>query len=107
MCAKHHLDHVRVDAFTLGLIPSEFFGNAWRSGGATDLRDSPFNVGGPPMGTVEATRLIKARGRWYSDIQEIYERFSLAEHARASAAITEAGGLDLEDLLVGWIQPGR
>ena len=37
----------------------------------------------------------------------IYERLSLAEHALASAAITEAGGIDLEQVLKGWVQPGR
>ena len=51
--------------------------------------------------------MIKARGRWWSDIHEIYERLSLAEHALASAAITEAGGIDLEQVLKGWVQPGR
>ena len=55
----------------------------------------------------QATRMIKQRGRWWSDIYEIYERVSLAEHALASAAITEAGGLDLEQVLRGWVQPGR
>ena len=55
----------------------------------------------------QATRMIKDRGRWYSDIFEIYERGSLQEHALASAAITEAGGIDLEQTLTGWVQPGR
>ena len=32
---------------------------------------------------------------------------SLQEHALASAAITEAGGVDLEQILTGWVQPGR
>ena len=51
--------------------------------------------------------MIKARGRWFSDIYEIYERGSLQEHALASAASTEAGGVDLEQILTGWVQPGR
>ena len=95
----------------VGFPPNEVFGNAYRVGGATDLRDAPSNavsvIAGPCIGMEQATRMIKARGRWYSDIYEIYERGSLQEHALASAAITEAGGMDLEQILVGWIQPGR
>ena len=102
---------VRRDAGPAGLPPSEVFGNAYRIGGATDLRDAPSSavsvIAGPVIGMEQATRMIKQRGRWYSDIYEIYERVSMQEHALASAAITEAGGLDLEQILVGWIQPGR
>ena len=98
---------VRSDAQLCGLNPSEFKGNAWRIGGASDLRDAPFTENGPPIDTVTATRLIKSRGRWNSDIHTIYERASLKEHARASAAMTEAGGMDLETILDGWIQPAQ
>ena len=109
--AKHLIPMVRSDALVVGFPPDEVFGNAYRVGGATDLRDAPSNadsvIAGPCIGMEQATRMIKARGRWYSDIYEIYERGSLREHALASAAITEAGGMDLEQILVGWIQPGR
>ena len=105
--AKDMLPIVRRDALAAGLPPTEVFGNAYRVGGATDLRDAPTTEGGPPIGMEQATRMIKARGRWWSDIHEIYERLSLAEHALASAAITEAGGIDLEQVLKGWVQPGR
>jgi hypothetical protein len=98
---------VRRDAALVGLPPDEVFGNAYRIGGATDLRDAPSSLSGPSIGMEQATRLIKARGRWFSDIYEIYERGSLQEHALASAAITEAGGVDLEQILTGWVQPGR
>ena len=105
------LPMVRRDAIIAGLPPGEVFGNAYRIGGATDLRDAPSSavsvIEGPVIGMEQATRMIKDRGRWHSDIYEIYERGSLQEHALASAAITEAGGLDLEQILVGWIQPGR
>ena len=40
-------------------------------------------------------------------IRDIRESLAVAEHALASAAITEAGGLDLEQVLRGWVQPGR
>ena len=102
---------VRRDAVPAGLPPDEVFGNAYRIGGATDLRDAPSSavsvIAGPIIGMEQATRMIKERGRWHSDIYEIYERVSMQEHALASAAITEAGGIDLEQILVGWIQPGR
>ena len=75
------------------------------------VRDAPSSavsvIAGPIIGMEQATRMIKERGRWHSDIYEIYERVSMQEHALASAAITEAGGIDLEQILVGWIQPGR
>ena len=105
--SHHMLDLARKDAVLCGLDPAEIFGNTWRVGAATDLRDAPFTVGGPPIGMEQATRMIKSRGRWWTDIHEIYERLSLAEHALASAAITEAGGFDLEAVLRGWVQPGR
>ena len=105
--SSHLLPIVRRDAAVVGYSPDEVFGNAYRIGGATDLRDAPSNKTGPPIGMEQATRMIKARGRWYSDIFEIYERGSLQEHALASAAITEAGGIDLEQILTGWVQPGR
>ena len=35
------------DARLLGLDPSEYFGNAWRVGGATDLLEAPHAAGGP------------------------------------------------------------
>ena len=105
--AKDMLPIVRRDAAAAGVPIAEVFGNAYRIGGATDLRDAPSTPGGPPIGMEQATRMIKKRGRWYTDIQDIYERMSLAEHALASAAITEAGGVDLEQVLRGWVQPGR
>ena len=105
--AAQLLPMVRRDAAVVGLPPDEVFGNAYRIGGATDLRDAPSSASGPSIGMEQATRLIKARGRWFSDIYEIYERGSLQEHALASAAITEAGGVDLEQILTGWVQPGR
>ena len=105
--ASHLLPILRRDAALVGFPPDEVFGNAYRIGGATDLRDAPSNRTGPPIGMEQATRMIKDRGRWYSDIFEIYERGSLEEHALASAAITEAGGIDLEQILTGWVQPGR
>ena len=54
----------------------------------------------------KVTKIIKDRGRWWTDIFQIYARWSVAEHADASLAITHAGGVDVEDL-VPFTQPGR
>ena len=89
--SKHMLPILRRDAVAAGVTETEVFGNAYRVGGATDLRDAPTTLGGPPIGMEQATRMIKERGRWWSDIYEIYERVSLAEHALASASLTESG----------------
>ena len=109
--ASQMIPLVRRDAGPAGLPPSGALGNAYRIGGATDLRDTPSSavsvIAGPLIGKEQATRMVKRRGRGYSGIYEIYGRVSMQEHALASAAITEAGGLDLEQILVGWIQPGR
>ena len=49
--------------------------------------------------------MIKQRGRWHSDIAEIYQRTLLSEQVRGSAAMADARGADLESLLHGWSQP--
>ena len=98
------------DAAALGLDASEYFGNAWRIGGATDLLEAPHEqseAGQPRITTEQATKLIKARGRWWTDIHEIYARWSVSEHVLASRAIGGAGGVDLEDFVEGFAQPGR
>ena len=56
-------------------------------------------------GLADATRLIKQRGRWCSDIQAIYERALASEHLSGSAAVGDTGGADLESLCPGWTQP--
>ena len=42
-----------------------------------------------------------------SDIYNIYARWSVSEHADASRAMTQAGGIDVEDMVPGFTQPGR
>ena len=95
------------DAAALGRDAAEYFGNAWRIGGATDLLEAPHSTNGPQITVSQATALIKARGRWWTDIYQIYSRWSVSEHALASQAIAAAVGLDVEDMLPGFAQPGR
>ena len=71
---------------------------SFRIGGAEDYYD----VLGPA-----SEKIIDERGRWKSDISEIYKRCSATAHLEASAAIGGARGISLEALGEGWAQPGR
>ena len=90
---------IREAAAALSLNPELFGSSALRRGGATDLRDV--------LGSHAAKELIKQRGRWATDIYDIYARASTREHAEASAAIGRADALTLETSNPGWTQPTR
>ena len=84
-------DAIRAAASALGLDPGVFGGSACRRGGATDLRDS--------LGHTAAKQIVVDRGRWCptGDIDDIYARASLEEHASASVGLAHAGqGVSLE-----------
>eukprot|EP00965_Chrysotila_dentata_P113694 3758519-Pleurochrysis_carterae.AAC.3 len=51
-------------------------------------------------------RAIVQRGRWHTDITQIYQR-ALADTQlhQATAGMEDAGGADMEALFVGWTQP--
>ena len=68
---------------------------ALRMGGATDLYD----LFGPP-----AERYIRERGRWASDVAQIYQRVSASAHGAMSRAIGDSEGIDLQSMLGGWSQ---
>ena len=88
---------VRRVASAAGEQPELFGASSLRAGGATDLRDA--------MGDDSASRaVIKQRGRWASDIAEIYQRAILRSQLDASAAIGMAAGVDLEAVCLGWSQ---
>ena len=80
-----------------GEDPARFGGKSFRVGGATDLRCA--------LGVAEGKAVIKQRGRWNSDIADIYQRALLADQLDGSAAMGGAHGADLEGLLDGWSQP--
>jgi hypothetical protein len=68
-----------------------------RVGGATDYRLD--------LGVEEGKAILKRRGRWASDIHEIYSRSSLTEQLDASARVGSTGGTDMERAFPGWVQP--
>lgn len=80
----------------VGINPDEVGGKAFRIGGATDLRDA-FGEG--------ASRLIKERGRWASDVAQLYQRALLRTQLDASVGAGDADSRDLEEMLPGWVQP--
>lgn len=92
---------IRDAALALRLQPEVFNASALRRGGATDLRAQRGSAGGKAV--------IVQRGRWCeTDIDDIYSRASLEEHADASIALaTAGGGRSLEQAAPGWTQPTR
>ena len=87
-------------AMVLGMDAKEFNASALRRGGATDLRDR--------LGSAAGKQLIKQRGRWETDMDEIYSRASVAEHVAASTALSSAHAtLTLEQVVPDWVQPAR
>ena len=74
---------VRRMASACGEQPTDFGASSLRAGGATDLREG--------LGDDDrSSRIIKQRGRWASDIAEIYQRALLRTQLDASAAIGTA-----------------
>ena len=58
-------------------------------------------------GPEAAERMIRQRGRWWSDIHTLYQRALASEHLQGSAAIGDARGAELEALCKGWAQPAN
>ena len=83
-------------AVAAGLDPASVGGKAARIGGSTDAKDCTGEAG---------KAIIKRRGRWASDIAEVYQRELLGEQLDLSAALGAAVGEDLESLCEGWAQP--
>ena len=79
-----------------GVDPASVGGKACRIGGSTDAKDRTGEVG---------KAIIKRRGRWASDVAEVYQRELLGEQLDLSAALGDAVGEDLESLCEGWAQP--
>eukprot|EP00965_Chrysotila_dentata_P092618 3056240-Pleurochrysis_carterae.AAC.1 len=83
-------------AMKAGLDPDDFGGKGWRIGGATDLRDVLGDGG---------AAAIQQRGRWASDVAQIYQRAVVDGQLRTSAEMAESRGMDMEALCAGWVQP--
>jgi len=75
--------------------PEEFGAHSARIGGATDL-----------AATGKASELLlKAKGRWASDIGKIYSRLTRRALLAASRLMQRARGRDLEELFPTFTQP--
>ena len=90
---------VREVARAAGCDPGVFGAHSPRIGAATDMRDL--------LGAVEGKAVVKARGRWKSDIHEVYERASLGASLDASARAADVGGREVEAVFAAWVQPAR
>ena len=75
----------------------EYGAKALRIGGATDWRAE--------LGLEAARAVIKRRGRWESDVDQIYQRTLVGEQLRGSVAVGAARGASLEDVCREWVQP--
>eukprot|EP00965_Chrysotila_dentata_P019333 643217-Pleurochrysis_carterae.AAC.1 len=49
--------------------------------------------------------LIQQRGRWGSDVAQVYQKAVVDGQLVASAEMGDATGEDLESLCAGWSQP--
>ena len=83
-------------AAACGEKASDFGAKSARVGGATDLRAAKGAAG---------KDMIMQRGRWNSDIADIYQRVLVDDQLTAAAAMSHASGADLESMLHGWSQP--
>ena len=81
-----------------GLPPDECGGKAFRIGGATDLRE---------VHGAGAQFLIKERGRWGSDVAQLYQRSLLQAQLDLSVGMGVAHTRDMEEMVKDWVQPAR
>ena len=84
-------------AETAGIPTHVVGGKLWRIGGATDLWEV--------LGAERAKDHIKRRGRWKSDIWEVYQRVLLGAQLNAAAGMAAACDEDIEAVCPGWVQP--
>jgi hypothetical protein len=86
-------------ASDLGIPQLEVGAKAFRIGGATDLQML--------MGSAAGEKVIRQRGRWASDVAQVYQRALAEVHLDASAGIGDVRGRELEALVQGWAQPAQ
>ena len=92
-CSRRLFKRVATSA---GIDPDSVGGKASRIGGSTDAKERTGEAG---------KAIIKRRGRWASDVAEVYQRELLGVQLDLSATLGEAVGEDLEALCEGWAQP--
>ena len=79
-----------------GLNDEEVGGKAGRIGGSIDWRQQ--------LGEDGASRVMKQRGRWHSDVSEVYQRPLLTSHLAPSMMIGSNHGASIEDLCADFAQ---
>ena len=90
---------VRDMCAAIGQDPNLYVGYSLRIGGASDLEEG--------LGATRAEAVSRQRGRWRSDIGNIYRRNTPREQLDASVAMLHATGNTMETLMPGWVQPTR
>ena len=83
-------------AAAAGIPADSVGGKLWRIGGATDYLEVLGEAG---------ARVLKARGRWGSDVAFIYARANARDMLDASAGVGEADAREIEAMAAGWVQP--
>jgi hypothetical protein len=85
-----------VQVAAAGLDPAPFGAKALRMHGATDIFYDILGAAGDDI--------IRQRGRWSSDVAQIYQRVSASAHGAISRAIGDSQGVDVQFMLIGWSQ---
>ena len=83
----------------LGVPREHVGGKSFRIRGATDLQTQ--------LGAEQGARIVRERGRWFSDVSYIYSRASAKSQLDASATMADAAGGSLEALVPTWTQPAH
>ena len=94
-------DRARVIASLSGIDPAEVGAKSFRIGGAFKFREWCDRQG------LDASRLLKERGRWWSDIGYIYARMSDRVHLAGSRGMTEGEASTAAETYTAWTQPTR
>ena len=98
--AYHTKDAARIFKGVAGAAgddAAEIGGHSARIGGATDYRDL--------VGIKKGKDVLRARGRWRSDIYKIYTRSALHESLDASAGVADVDTIELEAIFAGFAEP--
>ena len=85
-------------ALAADMAVGEVGASSGRIGSAEDLYD---RYG------ADGEAIIRERGRWWSDIHEVYQRSSATRQMDAVAGAIDSVGISLEELGDGWANPGR
>jgi hypothetical protein len=98
---SHVRERARVIASLSGIDPAEVGAKSFRIGGAFKFREWCDRQG------LDASRLLKERGRWWSDIGYIYARMSERVHLAGSRGMTEGDVSTAAETYTAWTQPAR